>query len=100
MEHEKHTLVSMRRPKKNREEATPMEPSNYSYGLSLRLENFELDKLNMELPSVGQKFKIYAVGKVENVSESQSSGNKGDRGVQIQITDLSIERMAQETEAG
>lgn len=63
------------------------ERSPYSYGLSLRLEKPELEKLQMKrLPSVGDEFDIIAKGKVTNVYQSESEGNKDDKAVQIQIT--------------
>lgn len=63
----------------------------YPYGLCLRLENDQLDKLGIDpLPHAGKEYQITAVGKVTNVYESQSEGNKGDRGLQIQITHLAL----------
>ncbi len=67
----------------------PMEAerSSYSYGLSLRFEKPELEKLEMKrLPNVGDEFEIIARGKVTNVYQSESEGNREDRAVQIQIT--------------
>lgn len=86
-------LVSMKRPAReaSAEAAMPSMDQEYGWGLQLRLENFELDKLKMKLPRVGQKFHIEAEAVVVGVNESQSAGNKGDRGVQIQITALSLE---------
>ena len=90
------TLHSMKRPRDGHpgsEMAMPSHQSEgpeYGWGLMLRLENFELDKLKMKLPKVGQKFSITAEGYVESVHESQSMQNKGDRSVGIQITDLAV----------
>ena len=88
-------LVSMKRPAKadkGAAEATSPQPAQeqYGWGLQLRLENFELDKLGMALPKVGTKVTITASAEVVSVHESVSKGNKGDRGVQLQITDLAI----------
>lgn len=92
------TLISMKRPKAGAAgsdrgmpaAASPKGPE-YGWGLVLRLENFELDKLKMKkLPVVGQKFHIDAQGYVESVHESQSLQNKGDRSIGIQITDLAL----------
>lgn len=71
---------------------TPSEkPPPYSYGLTLRLEKPELKKLGMkELPEVGQEYEIIARGRVSNVYESQSEGNRGDRAVSIQVTHLIV----------
>jgi Major coat protein-like len=91
----KHEMVSMKRPKKKSkaEEVTPTsdyEEPQYGYGLMLRLENFELDKLSMELPKIGKKVTVQAEGFVESVHESESMHNKGDRSVGIQITELGV----------
>ena len=92
------SLKSMKRPAKGEPESDHAAPSmsddkgpEYGYGLMLRLENFELDKLKMRLPTVGQNVTIIAAGYVDNVHESQSTHNKGDRSVGIQITDLAVE---------
>ena len=68
-----------------------IEQPAYSYGLVLRLENPELKKLQIKrLPQVGDEYEITAVGKITNVYESQSEGNREDKAVQIQITHLKI----------
>lgn len=92
-----NSLVSMKRPAPKKAEganamAEPGMPGRdeYGWGLQLRLENFELDKLKMGLPRVGAAMSITAKGTVVSVSESKSRGNEGDRAVQIQITDLAI----------
>lgn len=96
------TLKSMKRPAAGQpgsDMAMPASPEGkgpaYGYGLMLRLENFELDKLKMKLPKVGQQVTIAATGYVDNVHESQSMENKGDRSVGIQITDLAVEIAAE-----
>ena len=66
-------------------------PPDYSYGLTLRLKKPELNKLGMNrLPQVGDEYEIVAKGKISNVYESQSEGNRDDRAVQIQITHLTL----------
>lgn len=95
-----HTMqmMSMKRPKDGHpgsEMAMPAkgeEGPHYGYGLMLRLENFELEKLKLKKLEVGQKLEIHAMGVVDNVHESQSMHNKGDRSVGIQITDLAVAR--------
>lgn len=90
-------LVSMKRPAKAEDsEAAMTAPSSpkqpeYGWGLNLRLENFELEKLKLGLPRVGQKVTIQAVGVVTNVHQSERRGDEEvDRGVGIQITDLAV----------
>lgn len=92
------SLTSMKRPKagaagsdRGMPAASSPKPPEYGWGLVLRLENFELDKLKMrKLPAVGQKYRIEADGYIDTVHESQSIANKGDRTVSIQITDLAL----------
>lgn len=63
----------------------------YSYGLVMRLENFELDQLGAkQMPKVGQEVTISAKAKIIRVAESASVANKGDRNVELQITHLEI----------
>lgn len=86
-------MVDMKRPKRKMgtEMAMPMMDSPYPYGLQIRLENDELDKLKFKLPRVGEEFCLEAMVRVTNVSESQSAGNKGDRAVSLQITKMVLE---------
>lgn len=85
-------MVSMKRPRRKDGNAEPYvsgEPE-YSYGLTIRLENFELDALKMKLPTVGQEMHLMAAVKVVRVAESSSTQNKGDRNVELQITKMDI----------
>jgi len=92
MDHKKDDLVSMKRSRHSMpsDMAMPTSGEDYGYGLSLRLENHELDCLKLAMPQPGKEFKITAIGKVTTVHESKSEWNKGDRSVTIQITDLAI----------
>lgn len=92
-------LTSMKRPQDGEagsERAMPAasEPKQprYGYGLVIRLENFELDKLKMRLPEAGQEVRLEAEGYIDTVHESQSLENQGERAVSIQITDLAVHR--------
>lgn len=102
------TLMSMLRPKKGAagsEMAMPAgteaEGPRYSYGLVIRLEDHELEKLKLRgLPEVGTKVRIEAAGVVETVHESQSMHNQGERNVSIQITDLALKLNGRAGEEG
>lgn len=89
-------LINLKLPKAERDKMTrptSIEDREYSYGLSIRLENNELAKLGIKvLPKVGQKIMIEAQAKVTSVSESTSEGNRGDRAVTLQLTDMLIEK--------
>lgn len=70
---------------------SPDRRPEYSYGLNIRLENNELEKLSMKrLPKVGDYYKIRAVVRVTSVNESQTEGGREDRGVQLQIEKMQL----------
>lgn len=92
------SLTHLRRDQRNDGNAelaapVPGAQSDYSYGLVVRLENNELQKLQVkQLPRVGQEVTITARAKVIRVAESSSTQNKGDRNVELQITHMEIGR--------
>ena len=94
-------MVSMKRSaadkKKDAGENAPMTSiaPDYPYGLCIRLDGDELDKLGMkELPQVGTEIPITVKAKVTRVSQSAAdTGNKEYdemRCVELQITDMAI----------
>lgn len=91
-------LISLKLSKSDREKnSRTVEPGNkapeYNYGLTIRLENNELQRLGIKtLPTVGKKIMIEAKAEVVTVSESSSVHNRGDRAVTLQITDMLIEQ--------
>jgi hypothetical protein len=101
------TLVSMKRPR--RKDGTPevampgssSEPE-YGYGLTVRLENFELDALKVKMQSValGQELDLQAKVKVVRMSESKSMQNKGDRNIELQITKMALGKGTKDSAAG
>ena len=89
-------LVDLRLTKKERQEevAEVMSPADmepeYPYGLCLRLDTDELDKLGVTtLPDAGTEIHIVAIGKVVRVSESASEDNR-ECGLEIQITQMEL----------
>ena len=65
-------------------------PSDYSYGLVIRLEQEELDKLGIRmLPKVGAEVRFTCVAKVQSVS-TQSTKDDDDACVSLQITQMAI----------
>jgi hypothetical protein len=91
-------MVSMKRPvKMDTPEYIDPVGKAYGYGLCLRLERWELDRLGIaKLPEVGTVFEIEAKAYVESVHESKSANNEGDRCVSLQITHLAIEGMGED----
>ena len=100
-------MVSMRKEKKSGEDMPSTSPveagseESYPYGLRLRLENDELEKLGMkELPEVGKTCTITAEGVVESISSNQSKGSEGSRkSVEIQITKMATSKADSDKEA-
>ena len=92
-------MASMKKAHKDSEgmgaSVAPASPDEeYPYGLRLRLENEELEKLGLsELPEVGKRCKIMAEGVVESVSSNESKGSDGNRkSVEIQVTGMKIDK--------
>lgn len=79
-------LVDMKlTPADQKEEVAAPAPPPYPYGLCLRLDGDELDKLGIkDLPAVGDEFHIQAVGCVTSISEMNSADSES-RHVEIQI---------------
>ena len=71
----------------------------YSWGLNLRLEQSELDKLGIkELPEVGSELSLDIVAKVTRVAQSADEKNKQSV-VELQITKMGVETDSDETPA-
>ena len=91
------SMVSMKREKKEMEEATPVPVSpsskdDYPYGLRISLEDDSLEKLGLkEMPEVGKSMKMEAMCKVCGTSSNQSEGDEGPRKrLEIQLTDMKL----------
>lgn len=66
-------------------------PPEYSYGLVLRLEKADLEKLGIKrLPEVGADYELTAVCKVTRVHEAHGEGEEADRAVQLQICKMKL----------
>jgi len=83
-------------PKEVKEEKKEMSvcgqnPPPYPWGLCIRLEKEELDKLKLaKLPNVGDEFHIMAVGRVTSVSSSLRDQRDDEQTVSIQIVSLDL----------
>lgn len=78
--------------KEKKDEATEMmgKPQDYPWGLAIRLEQEELDKLGIkDLPSVGDEVHINAVGMITGVNQNKQGGET-ETCVAIQITYLQV----------
>jgi hypothetical protein len=82
-----HTLVDMRKPKKEVEEAKMPEPGlvcdhdMYPYGLEGSLEEDGIDKMGIDLTdvAVGEKVLIHAVAEVTEVRQTERQGHDGEK---------------------
>lgn len=78
--------------KEGNEMAVCGQDSPYPWGMCIRLEKEELDKLKMaKLPQVGDELHITAVGKVTSVASSLRDQNDEDKTVSIQIVMMSVD---------
>jgi hypothetical protein len=71
--------------------SVPSDGPKYPWGLAIRLEQDELDKLGIkELPNVDQEVHIIAVGVVTGVNSNRQTGEDPRTCVAIQITGLQL----------
>ena len=63
----------------------------YPYGLCIRLESDELEKLGItEMPQVGGEIHFMAIAKVTGVNQSAYEGQDGESCVSLQITMMQV----------
>lgn len=90
-------MIDLKRPKEKAPgppEVAPDSREIYAYGLRIRLENHELDKLGMELPDVTSTLTFKIKCDVLSVHENKRAvmaGEKSDRGVELQIIAMDME---------
>jgi len=92
-------LVSMKSTRAEQEAryAGMTEPSKdapvYPYGLRVNLDNETMEKLKLrELPEVGKSILVLARADVISVSSNESSEGGKRESVELQITDLALEK--------
>jgi len=67
------------------------QPNPYPWGLCLRLEKKELDKLGIaELPGVGDEMHLLCVAKVTSVNQSAREGQGEESSVGLQVTFMQV----------
>ena len=85
-------LVNMRRSKKERKQSheTAFEEPAIPFGLSITLDDESLDRLGFkDLPDVGDRMVVAAIGTVKSVSQHDSKRNK-NRDVSIELDKLDV----------
>lgn len=88
------TLVDLKYTKKEAKEeaAEDYKPPAYSWGLQIRLEKEELDKLGIkELPDVGDEWHMTIVANVTSVSEQKTADGDDEQCVCLQIQMASVD---------
>lgn len=67
------------------------QPNSYPWGLCIRLEKEQLDKLGMkQLPRVGTELHVMAMAKVTSVEQSAREGDEEHQCVALQITHMQM----------
>jgi len=82
-------------PKESKAEVEPTEfkGPEFPFGLSVRLQEEEIQKLGMtDLPEVGSEWALLAVVKVESVRSSEQADGKKSRSIEYQITRMGFEK--------
>jgi len=89
------TLINMEMSKAEAKEETQpsvLDAPKYPWGLCITLNDESLKKLGIEtLPSVDTEVVIVAKAVVSRTSEYQTQGDKTDRSLDLQITDMQLD---------
>lgn len=94
-------ITAAERKAREKEYSKPIGPGGdvYPYGLTIRLENDSLEKLDMSsLPKTGKKVRVTALCSVISTREEKSS--HGGRDERRRSLELQIEQLALSTEPG
>ncbi len=106
-------LVSMERPRPKKEakadmacEVSGMYYEKYGYGLQVRLETEEINKLDIDLKKcrAGDEVMIYAKAKITEVEERETSDDrtgkmKTRKGLRLQITNMDLKKEAPKSDS-
>jgi len=90
-------MTDMKMSKKETERmATPAEVASespeYPYGICLNLHKEEIKKLGLGTPKAGSKLMLHAMVEVKSVTVTDEKGGEGYKSVDLQITDMAIEK--------
>lgn len=78
--------------------AEKAEAPSYPWGLCLRIEKEQIEKLKLDGAQVGDTIHVFALGKVTSVSARASEGGDDHSSIEIQITDMAAENEDRENE--
>jgi hypothetical protein len=65
----------------------------FPFGLEIRLDDNSMDKLDMDMPAVGDKMLIVAVGEVTSTRQNDTQRGGKNRSVEIQIQRMDMGSM-------
>lgn len=82
--------MKLSRSEKVEEASVESDVPDYPYGLILSLDQDALEKLDIELPDVGDTFFVVAIATVRSVSEHKSE-DRTSQDVSLQIEQLSLD---------
>lgn len=86
-----YTKAELKEEKKEMAIGYDGQPNPYPWGLCLRLESKELDKLGItDMPQIGSEFHMLVVAEVTSVEQSARQGSDETRCVGLQITAAQI----------
>lgn len=85
-------LISMKRKADKSEgpELAKNTEDRYPYGLRIQLDKEDIDKLNIEMPDIGEEKMILCKVKVTDLSQHESEDDKY-KSIGMQITDMVFE---------
>lgn len=93
-------MVDMKRTSADNAKDTMMmqdDQRDFPYGLSLRLEDPELNKLGVDFKTIGDTVSLVATAKVERVSET-ANNNGVEKSVSLQIVDMEVKKAVGNTQ--
>lgn len=99
-------LIDMKLPKKTKSELKAeippieVECDKWPYGLKLRFESDQVDKLPyLKNMKIGEKVSISGIGEVMSIRMNERKGGKEDYSVEIQIQNVGMESANKKSES-
>ena len=96
-------LIDMKLPKEKKKlEAIAIAEDKYPYGLRINLNNYEINKLGIDVSKlkVGSKVKVLAEGEITNIFIRQTMEKKEDKSMSIQLQKINIDTTSSEFDEG
>lgn len=96
--------MDMKLPKREVEKTTkaaqPVESEQWPYGLQLRFESEQVDKLpQLQTMEIGERVLISGVGEVTSISKSERKSGSNDWTVQVQLKKIGVDTVDKKSES-